>query len=170
MNACITYRDIIGDDAVSNAPVLCRRLVIDLAGPGVLIVEQKGARHDRLRWMFASDFRAVELQRPDEHAVVRFPLADMARCVKSSSFIVGVRSRTFRDQDRVKIEAAEPRGQQQVDRPGRREHRQPGTSPVGPALPVIPRQPSGRHPAGAPLTAPHREDRGRADSAHRQSA
>ena len=104
--------------------MLCRSLVIDLAWPGVLIVKQKGARHDRPRQMFASDFQAVELQRPDEHAVVLFPLADLARYVEASSFIVVVRRRAFHDLDPVRTGAAEPAGRQQgvLDAAGYRGH------------------------------------------------
>ena len=124
MSSSIAYRNIISDDAVSNAPALCCNPAVDLAWPGVLIVEQKNAGRDRPRQILASDFRAVELHGPDEHAVVPFPLADLARCVEASSSILGVRRRTFRDQDAVKIDVAEPVGRQPdiLDAAGYRGH------------------------------------------------
>ncbi len=99
---------------------------IDLFWPGVLLVEQKSAGRDlgkayeqageyfdalpvreRPRYILVSDFQSFELHDLDEREAVTFALADLADHVEAFGFILGVRRRTFRDQDPANIEAAE---------------------------------------------------------------
>ena len=102
---------------------------IDLFWPGVLIVEQKSAGRDldraygqageyfdslperyRPQYILVSDFQTFELHDLDEREKTSFALADLPTHVEKFGFILGVRRRTFRDQDPVNIEAAEAMG------------------------------------------------------------
>ena len=99
---------------------------IDLFWPGVLIVEQKSAGRDlsaayeqaggyfdalseseRPRYILVSDFQHFELHDLQQREVASFRLDQLPEKVESFSFILGVASRTFRDQDPANIEAAE---------------------------------------------------------------
>ena len=99
---------------------------IDLFWPGVLIVEQKSAGRDLLaayeqaggyfdalseserpRYILVSDFQHFELHDLQEREVAAFRLHQLPHNVEKFSFILGVASRTFRDQDPANIEAAE---------------------------------------------------------------
>ena len=106
-----------------------KRGYIDLFWPGVLIVEQKStgrslsqAREQALgyfdalperqkpRYLLVSDFQTFELHDLDEDKAVTFALKDLPEHVQSFGFIMGVKRRTFRDQDPANIEAAETIG------------------------------------------------------------
>ncbi|MDE0412674.1 MAG: class I SAM-dependent DNA methyltransferase [Gammaproteobacteria bacterium] len=99
---------------------------IDLFWPGVLIVEQKSAgrnltqagsqargyfdalkESDRPQYILVSDFQTFELHDLDERKQVNFKLAELPAHVESFYFILGVKRRTFRDQDPANIKAAE---------------------------------------------------------------
>ena len=99
---------------------------IDLFWPGVLIVEQKSAGRDlaaayeqaggyfdalteseRPRYILVSDFRHFELHDLLQRDEVSFRLDALPAHVEKFGFILGVASRTFRDQDPANIEAAE---------------------------------------------------------------
>ncbi len=99
---------------------------IDLFWPGVLIVEQKSAgrdlsaayeqaggyfdalsESDRPRYILVSDFQHFELHDLRQREVAAFRLDQLPENVERFSFILGVASRTFRDQDPANIEAAE---------------------------------------------------------------
>ena len=99
---------------------------IDLFWPGVLIVEQKSAgrdlsaayeqagsyfdalpERDRPRYILVSDFQHFELHDLLQRDVVAFPLDRLPEHVEKFGFILGVETRTFRDQDPANIEAAE---------------------------------------------------------------
>ena len=99
---------------------------IDLFWPGVLIVEQKSAGRDlsaayeqaggyfdalseseRPRYILVSDFQHFELHDLHQREVAAFRLDQLPQNVERFSFILGVASRTFRDQDPANIEAAE---------------------------------------------------------------
>ncbi len=99
---------------------------IDLFWPGVLIVEQKSAGRDlsaayeqaggyfdalseseRPRYILVSDFQHFELHDLHQREVTSFRLDQLPENVERFSFILGVASRTFRDQDPANIEAAE---------------------------------------------------------------
>ena len=99
---------------------------IDLFWPGVLLVEQKSAgrdlvaasqqagsyfdalpERDRPCYQLLCDFRSFELLDRDEREETRFALADLPQHVEKFGFIIGVQSRTFRDQDPVNIKASE---------------------------------------------------------------
>ena len=99
---------------------------IDLFWPGVLIVEQKSAGRDlaaayeqaggyfdalteseRPRYILVSDFQHFELHDLLQRDEVSFPLDELPAHVEKFGFILGVASRTFRDQDPANIEAAE---------------------------------------------------------------
>ena len=99
---------------------------IDLFWPGVLIVEQKSAGRDlaaayeqaggyfdalteseRPRYILVSDFRHFELHDLLQRDEVSFRLDELPNHVEKFGFILGVASRTFRDQDPANIEAAE---------------------------------------------------------------
>ena len=99
---------------------------IDLFWPGVLIVEQKSAgrdlekayeqaggyfdalpEHDKPRYILTSDFQHFELHDLLQRDVVAFRLDQLPEHVEKFGFILGVASRTFRDQDPANIEAAE---------------------------------------------------------------
>ena len=99
---------------------------IDLFWPGVLIVEQKSAgrdlekayeqaggyfdalpEHDKPRYILTSDFQRFELHDLLQRDVVAFRLDQLPEHVEKFGFILGVASRTFRDQDPANIEAAE---------------------------------------------------------------
>ena len=102
---------------------------IDLFWKGVLLVEQKSAGRDLARakeqaldyfpglkeqelprYVLVSDFQTFELYDLEEGAEVRFPLHQLPEHVQDFGFILGVRKRTFRDQDPVNIEASEMMG------------------------------------------------------------
>ncbi|MXX87026.1 MAG: class I SAM-dependent DNA methyltransferase [Acidobacteria bacterium] len=99
---------------------------IDLFWPGVLIVEQKSAGRDlstaykqaggyfdalaeseRPRYILVSDFQHFELHDLLQRDEVSFRLDQLPEHVEKFGFILGVASRTFRDQDPANIEAAE---------------------------------------------------------------
>ena len=99
---------------------------IDLFWPGVLIVEQKSAgrdlgaayeqaggyfealaEYDRPRRILVSDFQRFELHDLLQRDVLSFRLDQLPDHVEKFGFILGVESRTFRDQDPANIEAAE---------------------------------------------------------------
>ena len=99
---------------------------IDLFWPGVLIVEQKSAgrdldkvygqageyfdalpEHERPGHILVSDFQTFELHDLGERDKVRFALEELPGHVEAFGFILGVRRRTFRDQDPADIRAAE---------------------------------------------------------------
>ena len=99
---------------------------IDLFWPGVLIVEQKSAGHDLSRaydqageyfdalpenqrpgHILVSDFQSFELHGLAERETAAFTLSDLHAHVEKFGFILGVRRRTFRDQDPASIKAAE---------------------------------------------------------------
>ncbi len=99
---------------------------IDLFWPGVLLVEQKSAginlnnareqadayfdalkEHERPRYQLQCDFQTFELIDRDEREEVRFLLADLPDNVEKFGFILGVQTRTFKDQDPVNIQASE---------------------------------------------------------------
>ena len=99
---------------------------IDLFWPGVLIVEQKSAgrdlekayeqaggyfdalpEHDKPRYILTSDFQHFELHDLLQRDVIAFRLDQLPEHVEKFGFILGVASRTFRDQDPANIEAAE---------------------------------------------------------------
>ena len=99
---------------------------IDLFWPGVLIVEQKSIGRDlaaayeqaggyfdalteseRPRYILVSDFQHFELHDLLQRDEVSFRLDELPDHVEKFGFILGVASRTFRDQDPANIEAAE---------------------------------------------------------------
>ena len=99
---------------------------IDLFWPGVLIVEQKSAgrdlnaayeqaggyfealpEHERPRFILISDFQHFELHDLLQRDAVSVRLDQLPDHVEKFGFILGVASRTFRDQDPANIEAAE---------------------------------------------------------------
>jgi hypothetical protein len=102
---------------------------IDLFWKGVLLVEQKSAgrdlarakeqaldyfpglkEHELPRYVLVSDFQTIELYDLEEGVEVRFRLHQLPDHVQDFGFILGVRKRTFRDQDPVNIEASEMMG------------------------------------------------------------
>jgi len=102
---------------------------IDLFWKGVLLVEQKSAgrdlvrakqqaldyfpglkEHELPRYVLVSDFQTFELHDLEEGATLRFRLGQLPEHVEDFGFILGVRKRTFRDQDPVNIEASEMMG------------------------------------------------------------
>jgi hypothetical protein len=102
---------------------------IDLFWKGVLLVEQKSAGRDLKRakeqaldyfpglkeqelprYVLVSDFQTFELHDLEENAAIRFTLSQFPEHVEDFAFILGVRKRTFRDQDPVNIEASEMMG------------------------------------------------------------
>jgi hypothetical protein len=106
-----------------------QRGFIDLFWKGVLLVEQKSAgrdlarareqalayfpglkEHELPRYVLVSDFQTFELHDLEESATVRFTLGQFPEHVEDFGFILGVRKRTFRDQDPVNIEASEMMG------------------------------------------------------------
>ncbi|MCY4171341.1 MAG: hypothetical protein OXF08_07035 [Bacteroidetes bacterium] len=99
---------------------------IDLFWPGVLMVEQKSAGRDlkaayeqageyfdslpeskRPRYILVSDFQTFELHDLSEREVVSFALTELSFNVEVFGFILGVQSRTFRDQNPANIRASE---------------------------------------------------------------
>ncbi|MDQ8173015.1 MAG: class I SAM-dependent DNA methyltransferase, partial [Gemmatimonadota bacterium] len=103
-----------------------KRGFIDLFWRGVLMVEQKsmgrslnkaktqalsyfdGLKNaDLPRYLLVSDFQSFELYDLDEDREVKFTLAELPKHVEKFGFILGVQTRTFKDQDPVNIEAAE---------------------------------------------------------------
>ena len=99
---------------------------IDLFWPGVLIVEQKSAGrdlaaayeqaqgysdalpdHEKPQYLLISDFQHFDLYEVGQREAISFRLEELPRHVEKFSFILGVASRTFRDQDPANIDAAE---------------------------------------------------------------
>ncbi len=99
---------------------------IDLFWPGVLIVEQKSAgrdlekayeqaggyfdalpEHEKPRYILTSDFQNFELHDLLQRDLVTFRLDQLPEHIEKFGFVLGVASRTFRDQDPANIEAAE---------------------------------------------------------------
>ena len=99
---------------------------IDLFWPGVLIVEQKSAgrdlekayeqaggyfdalpEHEKPRYILTSDFQNFELHDLLQRDLVAFRLDQLPEYIEKFGFVLGVASRTFRDQDPANIEAAE---------------------------------------------------------------
>src|ERR1043166_895767 len=106
-----------------------RRGFIDLFWKGVLLVEQKSAgfdlekaktqafdyfpgitEHELPRYVLVSDFQTFELYDLEDNRRVRFFLSQLPDHVEDFTFILGVRKRTFREQDPVNIEASELMG------------------------------------------------------------
>ena len=102
---------------------------IDLFWKGVLLVEQKSAgrnltrakeqaldyfpglkEYELPRYVLVSDFQTFELHDLEENAAIRFTLSQFPEHVEDFAFILGVRKRTFRDQDPVNIKASEMMG------------------------------------------------------------
>src|ERR1039457_6932646 len=102
---------------------------IDLFWKGVLLVEQKSAgrdlirakqqaldyfpglkEHELPRYVLVSDFQTFELYDLEDNATSRFTLCQLPDYIEEFGFILGVRKRTFRDQDPVNIEASEMMG------------------------------------------------------------
>jgi hypothetical protein len=102
---------------------------IDLFWKGVLLVEQKSAgrnltrakaqaldyfpglkEYELPRYVLVSDFQTFELHDLEDGTTARFTLRQLPEHVEDFSFILGVRKRTFRDQDPVNIEASEMMG------------------------------------------------------------
>lgn len=103
-----------------------KRGFIDLFWKGVLLVEQKSAGRDLSkakaqaldyfpglketelpRYVLVSDFKNFELYDLEEQDELKFELTEFPQHVEDFAFIVGVRQRSFRDQDPVNIEASE---------------------------------------------------------------
>ncbi len=99
---------------------------IDLFWPKVLIVEQKSAGRDlkaayeqaaeyfdgleeniRPRYILVSDFQTFNLYDLDEREEVSFPLSELHNHIEAFSFILGIKRRTFQDQDPANIQASE---------------------------------------------------------------
>ena len=102
-----------------------RRGFLDLFWKGTLLIEQKsagrdlkpakaqaleyfsGLKEDELpRYLLLSDFQTFELYDLDEGSETRFPLADLPRHVEAFGFIMGVQTRSFRDQDPANLRAS----------------------------------------------------------------
>lgn len=102
---------------------------IDLFWPGVLLIEQKSAGRNLEKareqaheyclglkdkefpqFILVSDFQTFELFDLDEGTDTRFSLSDLSDNVEKLGFIIGVRKRSFQDQDPVNIEASELMG------------------------------------------------------------
>ncbi len=98
---------------------------IDLFWPGVLLVEHKSAgrdltkaygqagdyfdalpERDRPCYILVSDFQTFALRDLDERETAFFTLVDLPHNVEKFGFILGVRKRTFKEQDPVNIEAS----------------------------------------------------------------
>jgi hypothetical protein len=103
-----------------------RQGFIDLFWKGVLLVEQKSAgrnlvrareqalnyfpglkEYELPRYVLVSDFQSFELHDLEEGGTVKFRLADLAQNVEAFGFILGVKKRSFHDQDPVNIIASE---------------------------------------------------------------
>ncbi len=102
-----------------------RRGFLDLFWKGTLLIEQKsagrdlkpakaqaleyfsGLKEDELpRYLLLSDFQTFELYDLDEGTETRFPLADLPRHVEAFGFVMGVQTRSFRDQDPANLRAS----------------------------------------------------------------
>ncbi len=102
-----------------------RRGFLDLFWKGTLLVEQKSAGRDLKpakkqaldyfpalsedalpRYLLLSDFQSFELYDLEEDTETRFSLADLPRHVEAFGFIMGVQTRSFRDQDPVNLRAS----------------------------------------------------------------
>lgn len=107
-----------------------KRGFIDLIWKGVLLVEQKSEGYDLAkarkqafdyfaglneaelpRYILLSDFQTFELLDLDNNVEHHFNLEDLWKNVEHFSFIMGVRQRTFKDQDPVNIIASERIGE-----------------------------------------------------------
>jgi len=106
-----------------------KRGFIDLFWKSVLLVEQKSAGRDLKkakqqaleyfpglkdnelpRYILLSDFQNFELYDLDEDEELHFTLSELPKHVEKFGFIIGVRKRTFSDQDPVNIQASELMG------------------------------------------------------------
>jgi hypothetical protein len=106
-----------------------KRGFIDLFWKGVLLVEQKSAgknlsrakqqaldyfpglkENELPRYILVSDFQTFELHDLEEAKVSKFTLRQLPEYVERFGFILGVETRSFRDQDPVNIEASELMG------------------------------------------------------------
>jgi hypothetical protein len=106
-----------------------KRGFLDLFWKGVLLVEQKSAgldlekaktqafdyfpgikEHELPRYVLVSDFQTFELYDLDDNRRSRFLLHQLPDHVEDFTFILGVRKRTFREQDPVNIQASELMG------------------------------------------------------------
>ncbi len=106
-----------------------QRGFIDLFWKGVLLVEQKSAgrdlarakeqaldyfpglkEHELPRYVLVSDFQIFELYDLEDDTAIRFGLSQLPEHVEDFAFILGVRKRTFREQDPVNIKASEMMG------------------------------------------------------------
>lgn len=102
-----------------------KRGFLDLFWKGTLLVEQKSAGRDLRpaknqalayfpglkdddlpRYLLLSDFQSFELYDLDEGTERRFRLADLPKHVEAFGFIMGVQTRSFRDQDPVNLRAS----------------------------------------------------------------
>jgi hypothetical protein len=102
---------------------------IDLFWKGVLIVEQKSAGHNLVeakkqaldyfpglkphelpRYILVSDFHNFELYDLEDDTKLRFTLQQFPEHIERFGFILGVKKRSFQDQDPVNIEASEMMG------------------------------------------------------------
>jgi hypothetical protein len=106
-----------------------QRGFIDLFWKGVLLVERKTAgrdlarakeqaldyfpglkEHELPRYVLVSDVQVFELYDLEDNTAIRFGLSQLPEHVEDFAFILGVRKRTFRDQDPVNIKASETMG------------------------------------------------------------
>ena len=106
-----------------------QRGFIDLFWKGVLLVERMSAgrdlarakeqaldyfpglqEHELPRYVLVSDFQNFELHDLEDNTAIRFGLRQLPERVEDFAFILGVRKRTFRDQDPVNIKASEMMG------------------------------------------------------------
>ncbi len=103
-----------------------KRGFIDLFWKGVLLIEQKSIGRDLVpakrqaldyfpglkdpelpRYILLSDFQTFELHDLEENAEpIRFTLSELPQNIEAFGFIIGVQTRTFRDQDPVNVKAA----------------------------------------------------------------
>lgn len=102
---------------------------IDLFWKGLLLIEQKSAGKNLIkakiqaldyfpglkeaelpRFVLISDFQNFELYDLEQGSEVRFSLSQLPQHVEHFGFILGLQTRTFRDQDPVNIEASELMG------------------------------------------------------------
>ena len=102
---------------------------IDLFWKGVLLIEHKSAGRklapakeqaldyfpglkpsELPRYILVSDFQTFELYDLEEGSSAAFPLAELPQHVEKFGFILGIKKRTFHDQDPVNIKASELMG------------------------------------------------------------
>ena len=106
-----------------------RQGFMDLFWKGTLLVEQKSAGRDLKpakqqafdyfpglsesdlpRYVLLSDFKSFELYDLDEDTEIQFALKNLPHHIEAFAFILGVQTRTFKDQDPVNIDASELMG------------------------------------------------------------